>query len=64
MTFNLTAHKQSHTQQNSWWLKDAKGIPVSRVCLECVTAVKDQYEPEVFGSGRYEDVVEEQIEAD
>jgi hypothetical protein len=61
----LRAHKQSHTKQNSWWLNDAKGIPLSRVCDECEQAVIDSYPPEVTGrSGRYEDVVEEAIEPD
>jgi hypothetical protein len=58
----LRAHKARHDKQNSWWLNDAKGIPVSRVCDECVNAVKAGYAPEVFGGGHYEDVVEETIE--
>jgi hypothetical protein len=73
----LHTHKHSHTKQNSWWLKDAKGIEVSRVCDECIEAVKDQYDPAIFGDHRpdfddtglnttrsYEDIVEEQIEED
>ena len=59
----LRRHKMSHTKQNSWWLNDAKGIPLSRVCSECVQDVIGSYPPEVTGrSGRYEDVVEENIE--
>jgi hypothetical protein len=62
---NLYLHKQSHTKQNSWWLNDARGIPLSRVCDECIHAVKSMYRPEVLGEyGDYEDVVEEQIEDD
>lgn len=61
----LRRHKQTHTKSNSWWLKDCKGIELSRVCDECIEAVKKQYPPEVLGlRGRYEDVVEEQIEPD
>jgi hypothetical protein len=62
----LVEHKQSHTKQNSWWLKDVKGIEVSRVCDHCIAAVKAQYKPEIFGEGdeSYEDVVEEPIEED
>lgn len=59
----LRVHKATHNRMNSWWLNDAKGIPLSRVCGECIDDVKDQYAPEVLGlCGRYEDVVDEQIE--
>ncbi len=62
----LAEHKETHTKQNSWWLNDAMGIPVSRVCDECIDAVKAHYDPAIFGEGpgRYTDVVEEQIEED
>lgn len=61
----LYIHKQTHTKQNSWWLNDVKGIPLSRVCDECEQAVIDSYPPEVTGEcGKYENVVEEQIEDD
>lgn len=61
----LSVHKQIHDKSNSWWLNDAKGIPLSRVCEDCIEAVKSCYRPEVLGeSGNYEDVVEEQIEED
>jgi hypothetical protein len=46
-------------------LKDAKGIELARVCDECIEDIKSRYPPEVLGeSGRYEDVVCEQIEPD
>jgi len=62
---NLREHMQTHTKGNSWWMKDAKGIPLSRVCEACVEAVKRRYKPEVLGlRGRYEDAVEERIEPD
>jgi len=61
----LQAHKLTHTKGNSWWLNDARGIPLSRVCAVCVEAVEGTYKSEVLGkSGRYEDVVEERIEED
>ena len=61
----LREHKQTHTKENSWWMNDAKGIPLSRVCDTCIHDVQKQYKPEVLGlSGKYEDVVEEPIEPD
>jgi len=62
---NLRTHIQSHTKQNSWWLNDAKGIPLCRVCEKCIKVASSRYSPQVLGeSGRYEDMVEEQIEDD
>ena len=59
----LRTHKACHTKSNSWWLKDAMGIELSRVCDECIVDVKKGYRPEVLGErGNYEDVVEENIE--
>jgi hypothetical protein len=61
----LNAHRQTHTKQNSHWMNDAKGIPLCRVCEDCQDAAEKTYRPEVLGKkGRYEDVVEEQIEPD
>ena len=61
----LRAHKQTHDKSNSWWMNDARGIPLCRVCDECIKDSQKQYRPEVLGlSGNYEDVVEEQIEPD
>lgn len=59
----LCAHKATHNKTNSWWLNDAKGISLSRVCDECIHEVEKRYPPEVLGEyGRYEDVVEDTIE--
>jgi len=61
----LWLHKQSHNKQNSWWMNDPKGIPLCRVCDDCIDDVRKQYSPEVLGiAGNYEDVVEEPIELD
>lgn len=62
----LRTHKQGHNKQNSWWLCDARGIEVSRVCDDCEESVKAQYDPAIFGESdvSYEDVVEEPIEPD
>lgn len=60
----LRNHLLCHNKQNSWWLNDVKGIPVSRVCDECIEVVKSQYDPAIFGEGSrsYEEVVDEPIE--
>jgi hypothetical protein len=59
----LMAHRQTHTKENSWWMSDARRIPLCRVCEECIKAAKATYKPEVLGErGRYEDAVEERIE--
>ena len=62
----LNTHKASHTKANSVWLKDVRGIEVSRVCDECEDSVKAQYDPAIFGESdsSYEDVVQEPIEPD
>ena len=60
----LSIHRQSHDKSNSWWMNDAKGIPLCRVCDDCEEAAKSMYAPEVLGIGRYEDVVDEQIESE
>jgi hypothetical protein len=57
---NLNIHKRTHDRQNSWWLRDIKGIEISRVCEDCESVVKSQYNPWVFGEGEYD--AEEPIE--
>jgi len=57
--------KCNHTKETSWWLSDAKGIPLCRVCENCEEEVIRSYPPQVTGLyGRYEDVVDERIEED
>lgn len=59
----LDWHVQSHNKQNSWWANDSKGIPLRRVCDECEQLLEELYAPEILGlEGRYEDVVEDQID--
>ena len=60
---DLREHMASHTKENSWWVSDVKGIPLCRVCDECLNLQLSRYRPEVLGfGGRYEDAVEERIE--
>jgi len=62
----LRTHRQMHDRGNSWWMNDARGIPLCRVCDACLEAARRTYRPEVLGAtkgaGRYEEVVEERIE--
>lgn len=61
----LRKHREQHTKENSWWMNDAKGIPLCRVCDECEREARSKFKPEVLGeSGNYEDEVEEPIEED
>ena len=46
----------------SWWLKDARGIEVGRVCDSCEDVVKSKFRPEIFEDANYgttEDIEEE-----
>lgn len=62
---DLRMHREQHTRDNSWWEHDARGIPLCRVCAECIDDSLAGYRPEVLGTcGKYEDAVEEQIEED
>lgn len=63
----LREHKRRHTRSNSWWLKDIRGIEVSRVCDACIASVKRGYDPAIFGERpgvTYEEMVDETIEPD
>jgi len=37
----------------SWWLCDARGIEVARVCEECVDEVKKEYRSDIFEDPNY-----------
>jgi len=39
--------------QASWWESDARGIPLARVCLECVDKKLSKYRPEVLTNSNY-----------
>lgn len=61
----LRDHIETHDRTNSWWMNDAMGIPLCRVCDECEETRMADYSPEVLGlSGSYTDVVEERIDED
>jgi hypothetical protein len=38
----------------SWWLKDARGIPIGRVCEKCEDKVKEKFRPEIFTDSNYD----------
>ena len=48
--------------QSSWWESDARGIPLARVCLECVDKKLSKYRPEVLTNSNY--YADEPIEAE
>lgn len=53
----------NHSRPESYWLNDAQGIPVARVCQRCEAAVKARYRPEIF-TGYSQRDVDEPIESD
>lgn len=64
-SFQLDSHRKVHNKMNSWWARDIRGIELCRVCDECEHLLSEVYAPEVLGTcGRYEDVVEENIDSD
>lgn len=50
------------SKQDSWWAKDARGIPLCRVCPKCKRQKLRRYRPDVLHNPNYE--VDEQIEED
>lgn len=42
------------SNENSFILYDARGIPVGRVCRQCIDKVKSKYRPEVFEDTQYD----------
>lgn len=54
----------SHTKgDGSYWKKDARGIPVTRVCDKCEKFKLAKYRPEIFTDSNY-DTFGEQVEED
>lgn len=60
----LRVHSATHTKASSWWIYDAKGIPLRRVCEACEAEVRASYNPAIFDRKLYAEVVDEQIEED
>ena len=43
-----------HTKYDgSWWEHDARGIPLARVCHECIGVKLKKYRPEVLRNSGY-----------
>jgi cytochrome c1 len=54
---------KTHTRgDGSWWEKDARGIPLCRVCYECRKAKLARYRRDVLTDPNY--WADEQIEED
>lgn len=53
-----------HTRDDgSWWVNDAQGIPLCRVCDECREVKLSKYRPEIL-TGYTQQDVDEPIEAE
>lgn len=45
----------NHTRgDGSWWERDARGIPLTRVCATCRAEKLSRYRPEVLTNPSYE----------
>lgn len=49
-------------KEDSWWLDDARGIPVAKVCDTCEDAVRKKYRLDVMEDSNY--TADEPIEED
>jgi len=44
----------SHTKYDgSWWESDARGIPLARVCEQCIKVKLARYRPDVLRNPNY-----------
>lgn len=54
---------KSHTKfDGSYWVNDARGIPLARVCGKCRAAKLAKYRPEVLRDSNY--AADERIDSD
>jgi hypothetical protein len=51
-----------HVGEYTWWESDARGIPLCKVCDECVDDRLSQYRPDVLTDSNY--WADEPIEAE
>jgi len=52
----------NHTNQDTWWENDARGIPLAKVCSECVDEKLAEFRPDVLTDADYwadEDIEDE-----
>jgi hypothetical protein len=49
--------------ESSWWVSDARGIPLARVCSTCREKQLSKYRPEVLTNPSY-DTYGERVEED
>lgn len=49
--------------KESYWISDARGIPVARACEDCESSKKSGYRPEVFADSHYaaDEPIEEEV---
>lgn len=52
-----------HTKMNSWWVYDAQGIELCKVCPKCEKEKLSRYRPEIL-TGYSQADVDEPIEED
>jgi hypothetical protein len=52
-----------YSEENGWWVNDAQGIPLCKVCDKCEEQHLSKYRPEILTGYTQEDV-DEPIEPD
>jgi hypothetical protein len=54
---------KAHTKHDgSWWIKDAAGIPLCRVCDRCEATKRATYDPAIFNGGSVYAVTGEEMD--
>lgn len=53
-------HCRCGSRENAYWVNDARGIPLAKVCKVCEKSTLAKYRPEVLSDSNYD--CDEQIE--
>jgi hypothetical protein len=58
MTREHTCVNGIQSKEPSWWVNDAQGIPLCRVCSDCKAEKLGRYRPEILSGYNQSDVDE------
>lgn len=51
--FNERSCEGLDHKSNTWWISDARGIPLAKVCEHCIDDVLKKYRPDVLKNPNY-----------